>query len=187
MSWLNLKRLLPPKKVWKVLTNKLPLKLHRLSRSKAKKKSKNRSYKTSKKLGWPSLSIQPKKFKIKPNPHTLIHHQNLQYYFRKRPPPVFVDQLFIEPVSVVKEDVHPPVVEVGGGARKEKSCSLSRPESSKEDRIVSDDHNTSTADDMWESMVMASPQMHGINERAEEFIARFRAEMHHQEMLARRL
>lgn len=109
---------------------------------------------------------------------------------------MFIDHLFIEPVSVVKEHVIPPEE----GDSKEKSCSLgsslkksgildqksSRPESSKEERSVIDDHNMSTGDEVWESMVLASPQMHGINERAEEFIARFRAEMHHQEMLARR-
>lgn len=44
-----------------------------------------------------------------------------------------------------------------------------------------------SADDMWESLVLASPQMYGINERAEEFINKFRAEMMLQERLARRL
>lgn len=42
-----------------------------------------------------------------------------------------------------------------------------------------------TADDMWESLGFASPLMHGIDERAEEFIARFRKEMEVQEKLAR--
>lgn len=45
---------------------------------------------------------------------------------------------------------------------------------------------TGTADEMWESLGFASPQMHGIDKRAEEFIARFRAEMKDQEKLARR-
>lgn len=44
-----------------------------------------------------------------------------------------------------------------------------------------------SADDMWESVGLASPLMRGVNERAEEFIARFRAEMEVQEMLARNL
>ena len=43
------------------------------------------------------------------------------------------------------------------------------------------------ADDMWESLGFASPQMDGIDQRAEEFIARFRAEMEVQETMARRL
>lgn len=43
------------------------------------------------------------------------------------------------------------------------------------------------ADDMWESLGLASPLMQGINERAEEFITRIRAEMQLQEIIARRL
>ncbi|KAJ6953089.1 hypothetical protein NC652_004929 [Populus alba x Populus x berolinensis] len=37
------------------------------------------------------------------------------------------------------------------------------------------------ADDMWESLGIASPQMQGIDERAEQFILTFRAEMEIQE------
>lgn len=47
--------------------------------------------------------------------------------------------------------------------------------------------NMDSADEIWESLVLASPQMNGINERAEEFITRFRAEMLLQERLARHL
>ena len=39
----------------------------------------------------------------------------------------------------------------------------------------------------WEAMGFASPLMRGIDERAEQFIARFRADMEVQEMLARGL
>lgn len=49
-----------------------------------------------------------------------------------------------------------------------------------------DDHTVVSADDMWES-AMASPHMHGINERAEKFIAQFRAELRRQEIHARHL
>lgn len=108
---------------------------------------------------------------------------------------MFVDQLFAGPVSAVNEYVHPPA----GGRRKEKSTSLEESgiedlirtgpaESSREDRSLPADQNMMGGpDDMWESMVLASPQMQGIDERADEFIARFRAEMNHQEMMARRL
>ncbi|KAH6797910.1 hypothetical protein C2S52_022464 [Perilla frutescens var. hirtella] len=200
MSCLNLKRLLSHRKVWKLLRNKLPLKLIRSSSSKANKKPKHRSYKTSKKVSWPSLSIQPKKFKKQPNLHTIIHHKNHHCCVQRRPPPVFIDQLFVEPVSVVREHVVSP-----GQPSKEslkKSEILDRessrpassndrkswPESCKEERgVIDDEYSMVNADDAWESMAVASPQMHGINERAEEFIARFRADMRQQEILARRL
>lgn len=113
---------------------------------------------------------------------------------------MFVDQLFIETVSTAKERVHPAPETVEAVTMKEKSCSSttlkqsgsfdkksSLPGSSSEDRTEFDDKNMITADDMWESLVLASPQMHEINERAEEFITRFRAEMQNQETLARRL
>ncbi|GFP82908.1 hypothetical protein PHJA_000433900 [Phtheirospermum japonicum] len=166
MSFLNLKKLLPPRKMWKVFTNKLQIKLHKLNRSKANKKSKFQSYKNSKRnrLGWPSLSIRPKKFKPKPRlPQSLIHLQ-------KTTPPVYVDQLFIEPASASRAKEEP------------------KPENK---TAMTSDHeksNIAAADEMWESMVMASPQTQGINERADEFIARFRNQMHNQELLlARRL
>ncbi|PIN00831.1 hypothetical protein CDL12_26663 [Handroanthus impetiginosus] len=178
MAWLNMKRLLLHRKVWKEFKNKLPLKLPIPNRSKAINKLKNR---TPKKLTWRSLSIQPKKFKNKSKPH-------------KRPPYVFVDHLFIEPaISVVKESVNPPVVAAVAeeeSHNKEKPCSsgnLKKIGDCDAQENVSSDEKMISADEMWESMVMASPQMQGINERAEEFIARVRAEMHQQEMLARRL
>ncbi|KAK3193557.1 hypothetical protein Dsin_024867 [Dipteronia sinensis] len=42
-------------------------------------------------------------------------------------------------------------------------------------------------DDMWEALGLASPQMNGIDQRAEDFIRSFRAELLRQEMIARRL
>ncbi|KAL3620602.1 hypothetical protein CASFOL_035514 [Castilleja foliolosa] len=148
MSWLNLKKLLPSRKFWNLLRSKL-------SSSKGKnKKPKYISCKTSKKLVWPSsLSIQPKKFKTKPNN---IRHRSHKYKSQK---PVFVDHLFVKPVFVKKERV---AHDVQKGGIFDKS-----------------------ADDMWESMVLASPHTHEIDERAEEFIARIKAEMRHQEILAR--
>ncbi|KAL1550137.1 hypothetical protein AAHA92_18139 [Salvia divinorum] len=205
MSCLNLKRLLPHRRLWKVLTNKLPLKL---ITSKVNKKQKHRSYKTSKKLSLPSLSIQPKKFKK----HTVIHHKNHHCYSQRRPPPVFVDHLFVQPVSLVSEHVVSPgqTSKPSSSSSLDKSqntnqttsnddCGLS--ESGKEETTTNADvwesmvprpefskeETTTNGDDVWESMVLNSPQMDGIDARADEFIARFRAEMRQQEILARRL
>ncbi|KAF7119464.1 hypothetical protein RHSIM_Rhsim13G0034900 [Rhododendron simsii] len=55
------------------------------------------------------------------------------------------------------------------------------------DEVVEGNDMISDADGMWESLALASPLMHGIDERAEEFIARIRGEMQLQEMMARRL
>ncbi|KAL3644967.1 hypothetical protein CASFOL_010147 [Castilleja foliolosa] len=168
MSFLKLKKLLPNKKMWKVFTNKLQIKLHKLNKSKANKKSKFQSHKYSKRtrLGWPSLSIRQKKFKHKHKPR--LPHSSL-IHLQKTTPPVYVDQLFIEPVSVSKTKEEP------------------KPENK---LVMTSDHEKSEiaeADEMWESMVMTSSQTQGINERADEFIARFRKQMHSQELLARSL
>lgn len=62
-----------------------------------------------------------------------------------------------------------------------------RPPSGKEETKVVEDERVVNADEVWESMMINSPQMNGIDERADEFIARFRAEMRQQEIQARRL
>ncbi|KAL6516171.1 hypothetical protein OROGR_019476 [Orobanche gracilis] len=163
MSFLNLKRLLLPRKMWKIFINKMQIKLNKLNRSKAIKKSKLQSHTASKRLGWPSLSIRPKKFKPKhKKTRTSIH-------VRKRTPPVYVDRLFIEPVSV-------------SGTKEAQKAENEIVMTSEEKP-----NNAAGADEMWESMVLTSPQTRGINERAEEFIARFRTQMRHQEMLDRNL
>lgn len=63
-------------------------------------------------------------------------------------------------------------------------CSTS---SGKKEKVVGVEEEASGADDMWESLQVASPLMYGIDERADEFIARIKAEMQLQEMMARRL
>ncbi|KAF2320402.1 hypothetical protein GH714_027409 [Hevea brasiliensis] len=67
----------------------------------------------------------------------------------------------------------------GGDSIKE--AEASRPEDGK------GDERAIAADDMWESLGFASPQMRGIDERAEQFITSFRSEMEVQEMIARGL
>ncbi|CAA0816827.1 Unknown protein [Striga hermonthica] len=190
MSWANLKKLFPPKKFWKLFKTNLPLKLqNRLNRSKATKKNTNTlsSYKATKKkkLGLlPSLSIQPKKFKKNPKRHHSLVGP------RTKPPPVFVDQLFIEPVCIVKRRDHVPIVEKQEFSSKETPSSTSNTDKGEvvELSLVEEHHHcVISADDMWESVGVDSAQMHGINEKADEFISRFRAEMRRQEMLARRL
>ncbi|KAL8530299.1 hypothetical protein ACS0TY_007363 [Phlomoides rotata] len=181
MSFLNLRRLLPPKKVWKIFTNKLQIiKSHKLNRSRAIEKPKMQSYKTFKKLSWPFLSIQRKKFKLKPKLHTLIH-------LNKLTPPVYVDRLFVDSLSTVKQRMHPPPAAFKKQASNKRSCSSSyfKKRSSSYQKIYQHetrnegaDQKSNEADDMWESMDFKSPQTQGINERADEFIARFRAQMH---------
>ncbi|KAK9055713.1 hypothetical protein SSX86_026798 [Deinandra increscens subsp. villosa] len=155
----NFKKLLAAKKVLRLFTTKL--RLHKLQRSKTSgRKIKKRPITTTTKGGggWLSLSFQSR-FKRK--------RKDIHAYPRKKTKPVYVDQLFLD-----QKQAEFPVVErisentVEGTSGKGGGC---------------------VADDMWESLVMGSSQMDGINERAEEFISKFRADLLVQEIMARRL
>uniref|UniRef100_A0A5B6ZIM7 Uncharacterized protein n=1 Tax=Davidia involucrata TaxID=16924 RepID=A0A5B6ZIM7_DAVIN len=186
MSCLNLGKRLLPKKAWKVFTSKLQSKLHKLHRSKAIKKPKKRLNTSSKTALWPLQPVsQPKRRTVHPT-HTLGHHRRRRRR-QKRSSPVFIDELFIERVSVTTAE--PP----GKGANPKKN---KLPDHEPADFVGTSKEETeggdekmceAAADDMWESLALASPQMQGINERAEEFITRFRAEMQLQEKFAGRL
>lgn len=115
----------------------------------------------------------------------------LRYKPRHRPQkkisaPVYIDQLFIEPVLALNQ----PLATTAAGAEKQAPV-LKKGKVIDRDQAAAGtskgDGKSHTADDMWESLVLASPQMNGINERAEEFISRFHAEMQVQEMLDRHL
>lgn len=170
MTFLNLRSVLPPREEWKVLNSKIQLRLHKIAR------------KATKKLSW--LSIQPKKFKHT-KPATLGYQCHNLYQLQQSTTPVYVDKLFIKPVSVVIEH------EVDESSENQKCSSNSSEKSGVSDYNQKSNYlpeeGMHVADDMWESLVLASPQMEGINERAEEFIAKFRADMQQQEILARRL
>lgn len=156
----NFKRLISAKKVLRLFTTKLG-RLHKLQTSKTTRQKIKKHPTTSTSKGsssWLSLSFQSR-FKRK--------RKEVVRYPRKKTKPVYVDQLFLD-----KSQTDMPVVErirehaVAGTSGKD--CG-------------------EVADDMWESLVMGSPQMDGINERAEEFISRFRADLLVQEITARRL
>lgn len=90
--FLNLSRLLPPKKVWKMFTNRLQImKSHTRSRPIEKPKL------HFKKLRWPILfSIQHKKFKLKTKSNTSLIHLN------KLTPHVYAG------LSTLKQHMHKP-------------------------------------------------------------------------------
>ncbi|KAG5567425.1 hypothetical protein RHGRI_002838 [Rhododendron griersonianum] len=175
MSCLNLgKRLQPAKKAWKMFTSKLNrrLRLHKLNRSNSKtiKKPKNRIKTTRKSVPWLTLAFKPRTLQCKRT--TIKATRNLYcHHLPKKSAPVYIDEFFKEPqMSSLKNHLQPPAT----------AATTKESEEGREERGTG-------ADDMWESLGLASPLMQGINERAEEFITRIRAEMQLQEMIARRL
>ncbi|KAM7480803.1 hypothetical protein LguiB_005386 [Lonicera macranthoides] len=165
------------KKAWRLFTAKLQTKLIRRSNKSIKKNRQHLNISITKPLFWSALSIHSH-FKRKRRITKLTHHHPQRYRLQKRPTPVYIDQLFKEPESTLKKEYLQPAAK----------------------KVTKEDGNNginrtsrgSTAaaaagDDMWESLALATPQMYGINERAEEFITRFRAQMHSQESLASHL
>ncbi|KAJ8558151.1 hypothetical protein K7X08_004917 [Anisodus acutangulus] len=182
MSCLNLRRLLPTRKMWKLFSTKLQTNFHKvLNRSKVIKKSKNPNplfSKDIKKLApSPIFRVQ---FKTKRSNTKFKHRHTLKYH--KKSAPVYIDQLFIENISVVKENFVQPMVIAN---KDHKQVCIMETEIHQGESSGTNSENYSN-DEMWESLTLASPQLHCINERAEEFIARFHADMRRQEnMLAR--
>lgn len=185
MSCLRL-RLPPARKAWKSFTSKLHSKLHK---RKAINKPRNRvKPATTVSIRLRSYKFLQLRFQRKPRLSLRLHH-NRHSLLQNRHTHVYVDKLFKEPAvsELVAELCQQPLPK----------CVIKPitdgtvPETSKQSQSAATENResegvTGAADDMWESLGFASPQMHGIDKRAEEFIARFRAEMKDQEKLARR-
>nr|GLL30736.1 uncharacterized protein LOC109173580 isoform X1 [Ipomoea trifida] len=189
MSCLNLKGLFPTTKVLKLLSTKLiPFKLHRLNRSKVIKKQQRKTPFGDKAIikkggsgRWPKLTGRAKKKKFQ-------FKTTKRIGFYKKAAPVYIDQLFVEPVAAVKEHPEIPGAKKWVPNLKKEDCDhrVDDQEACSSTAGYGDvDGGSGEADDMWEAIV-ASPEMHGINERAEEFISNFRAEMKRQETLDKR-
>ncbi|KAG5043592.1 hypothetical protein AAZX31_03G144600 [Glycine max] len=171
---LKLRLSLPPaKKAWKSITSTLG-KLHR-SKSKAMKKPRKHYSKTTTKkvTKAPPKFLATKRFRRKRL--ALATVRSFIFGFHKKPAPVYIDKLFREPSCDLVGHLKPQT------AQKPRTERLSGGEGT----TKGGGSCTSESDDMWESLALASPQMQGIDERAEEFITRFRQEMAEQEMIAR--
>ncbi|ESW34539.1 hypothetical protein PHAVU_001G161100 [Phaseolus vulgaris] len=165
-------RLRPARKAWKSFTSTIG----KLSKSKSKAMKKPRKHsKPTTKL---ATSKAPPKFIVTKR---FLRHKRLASVrslilgFHKKPAPVYIDKLFREPSCDSVGQLKPQT------AHKPRTKRLSEQEG------TTKGGRSCASDDMWESLALASPQMQGIDERAEEFITRFRQEMAAQEMMARNL
>ncbi|XP_028791706.1 uncharacterized protein LOC114747533 [Neltuma alba] len=186
MSFPSLK-LPPARKVWKSFTSTIA-KLRKINKSRAIKKPR----KHTKRSTLASSTKRPCKLSSRRlSQKKLRGFRSVFYGFGKKPTPVYIDKLFKEPSCDIVKHVKPDMAE---NPRKRKASKLGDDTgeeagtSNQGGRFDRDRNNKAcTSDDMWESVALASPLMEGINERAEEFIARFKKEMMAQELLARNL
>ncbi|XVE72935.1 hypothetical protein DITRI_Ditri11bG0077600 [Diplodiscus trichospermus] len=194
MSCLSI-RLPPAKKAWKNFTSKLKTRLHKLHKSKAIKKPKNnRLQSAASKTTRPSLFLGQRLQRNRRSRALPFGYQRYYVSKTKAAAPVYIDTLFKE--ATVNE-----LVGYVAQQTSEKSCGIVQGETNLkhideaaaagaeagtskegEEQGVG---KTSLGDDMCESTGLASPILHGIDARAEEFIASFRAEMERQEIIAR--
>jgi hypothetical protein len=193
MSCISL-RLPPARKVWKSFTSKLGSKLHNIRKSKAmKKQRKHQSTKTIK--PYTSITTKPPKFLATKTfgRKRLVTVRSVFCSFKKKPAPVYIDKLFKEPPCDVVGYLKPetvnnrPRIEIAAKIDDYPRGKKEEVEGSTSKRSCEKTSSSSSSDDMWESVALASPQMQGIDERAEEFITRFRRQMAAQERLARNL
>ncbi|XP_022760042.1 uncharacterized protein LOC111306442 [Durio zibethinus] len=195
MSCLSI-RLPPAKKAWKSFTSKLQTRLHKLHKSKAIKKPKNNRLQTAaSKTTRPSLFLGQRLIQRNRRRRALPFGYQRHYVSKnKAAAPVYIDKLFKEA----------PVTELAGFIPDQQTSEKSDVQREKNEKQIIDqaaaeeagtsrggekmvDEKSSVGDDMWESIGLASPMLHGIDARAEEFIASFRAEMERQEIIARNL
>ncbi|GMH30821.1 hypothetical protein Nepgr_032664 [Nepenthes gracilis] len=176
--------MIPARTVLRNITSKFQIKLHKLNKSKIIKKPKNLFKLISRRrsIFYPSLSLpfksnsyhHQKQPQFRPSPalRRLGHHHHLiRKHQRHYPPPIYVDELstgMMAPHNDERSRGAAPGVIV----------------ESKEDNGKTE---AVTADEFWESVMLASPLMRGVDARAEEFIARFRAELEFQKMITHRL
>ncbi|KAF7847697.1 hypothetical protein BT93_B0949 [Corymbia citriodora subsp. variegata] len=196
MSCLSL-RLPPPKKAWKILTSKLQRKLHKLPRPRPVYKLPKAEVLTAASSGADEPVIvvkQPRRRRPRQRPQRVHASSGIfnvrGHVFKKQQAHVLVDRLFKEPPEGILEHRCLGTLPVKYMPSPNSIATMDRsaPEAGKNDEDRSGSNaKTCEADDMWESVALASPLTHRIDERAEEFISKFRAEMERQERVARSL
>ena len=189
-------RLPPAKKAWKRFTSKLQTRLHKLHKSKAIKKPKNNRLQiAASKTSRPSLFLGQRLQRNRRRRALPFGYQRYYVSKNKVTAPVYIDKLFREgPVDELVGYIPQQPSEKGEIVRREKNVKLidqaaaagAEAGTSKEGEKQGDE-KSSVGDDIGESIGLASPILHGIDARAEEFIASFRAEMDRQEIMARNL
>ncbi|XP_019456696.1 PREDICTED: uncharacterized protein LOC109357291 isoform X2 [Lupinus angustifolius] len=166
------------RKAWNSITSTLR-KIHKIHGSKSKSMKKTKKHK-------PTKAIVTKHSR---HNRRLVKIKSVIFSLKKKHAPIYIDKLFKESYSCdLVGKLKPNIIAHNNLQLIEKSEKVTHDKGVEEEvGETSKGCNSNDDDNMWESMELASPLMHGIDERAEEFIARFRGEMAAQEKLARNL
>ncbi|KAL5542267.1 hypothetical protein UlMin_009977 [Ulmus minor] len=196
LPWSLRKKLSPAKKAWKTFKAKLQPKLQKLTS--LPKSIKNITHQL---FSFRFISFRffiSSKFRAISKPYfpsssRRNYNYNQQYYHHNMPyknfEAIHIDELFAEP-NMVKNLHNTKYAEGETSNKKGKQVVDDR----NEKVLVSKSKSVYSVDDAWKAVVASSPQLRGVDERAEEFICNFRQEMklqkersilEFQEMLAR--
>ncbi|XP_030513525.2 uncharacterized protein LOC115727440 [Rhodamnia argentea] len=164
------KKLLPAKKAWKAITDNLRSRLNKLKNSRFIEEASHRLLSSRFTQYLLSLTFRGRRCLARTSPYRARHHlhRNYRHYkyqchdtYEKNFAPIFIDVLFDEPLSAssskttacAKGETSRPSTEVEGG--RERECDM---------------------DERWRAIVAMSPQLR-LDERAEEFISKFKEDM----------
>ncbi|GAB2298345.1 hypothetical protein Dimus_032413 [Dionaea muscipula] len=182
MAWLpGLRRSLhPAKKLLKAIRSKLHTKLHSVNKSKISKKPKNPNspFKSNR-------HRHHQKNRLNQLHAVLPHHHNRLLYHPDSPPSIDAIAAKICPPS--GNNTIAAFHRTCGGSEVEAAAALHLDVGQRRDETGMGEKGGgvavegAAADEPWEFVAMASPMMRGIDERAEEFIARFKAELKSQQ------
>ncbi|KAI6693541.1 hypothetical protein NL676_021251 [Syzygium grande] len=171
------KKLLPAKKAWKAITDNLRSRLNKLKNSRFIEEVSHRLLSSRFTRYLLSLTFRGRRSLGRTSPYTArhpLHHNYHDYKYQGRNAydknfrPIYIDELFDEPLSVssskttacVKGETSRSRTEVEGGKlagerNGEKECDI---------------------DERWRAIVAMSPQLR-VDERAEEFISKFKEDI----------
>ncbi|XP_030470768.1 uncharacterized protein LOC115688945 [Syzygium oleosum] len=171
------KKLLPAKKAWKAITDNIRSRLNKLKNSRFIKEASHRLLSSRFTRYLISLTFKGHRSLSRTSPYTARHplHHNYHHYkyqgcdsYEKNFAPIYIDELFDEPLSV--------------SSSKTTACvkgETSRSRTEVEERKLAGERNGEREcdiDEQWKAIVAMSPQLR-VDERAEEFISKFKEDM----------
>ncbi|KAF8015859.1 hypothetical protein BT93_H1414 [Corymbia citriodora subsp. variegata] len=171
------KKLLPAKKAWKAITNNLRSRLNKLKNSRFVEEASHRLLSSRFIRYLLSLAFRGRRSLARTSPYTgrqHLHHNYHHYRYQGRDAyekdfaPIYIDELFDEPSSLsssrttvcVKGETSRSSTQVEGGK-------LAGERNGEREYDI---------DERWRAIVAMSPQLR-VDERAEEFISKFKEDM----------
>lgn len=171
------KKLLPAKKAWKAITNSLRSRLNKLKNSRFVEEASHRLLSSRFTRYLLSLTFRRRRPLARTSPYTAHHHLHHSYHhykyqgcdaYKKNVAPIYIDKLFDEPLSVSSSKT--PACAKGETSRSSTEVEGGKPAGETNGERECD------IDERWRAIVAMSPQLR-MDERAEEFISKFKEDM----------